>query len=246
VPTAAAVLAQLYVDATTNEHKAALRLLGVLPLAGKFVAGDALFTRRDVAPAVRDGGGDYVLFVKDNQPELRGADRGGAARRRRLIFPYRRRQKAAEEQKTRTPDRGHGRREYRRLLNTTMLPGYLEWPGAAPVSELERVRVLPGKTEAEVAHGVTSLTRAQADAGRLLGLSRGHRGIENELHRVRDETLGEDRCRVRTGSSPQVLAAVRNVAVHLLEGVPAASTCGGDAPVRGPPQRSPRPPPYLK
>jgi predicted transposase YbfD/YdcC len=76
--------------------------------------------------------------------------------------------------------------------------------------------VLPGKTEVEVVHGITSLTREQAGAAELLGLVRGHWGIENGLHYVRDETLGEDRCRVRTGSGPQVLAAVRNVAVYLL------------------------------
>src|SRR5437870_2525500 len=34
-PQAQAVLAQLRVDGKTNEHKAALRLLGILPLAGK-------------------------------------------------------------------------------------------------------------------------------------------------------------------------------------------------------------------
>jgi hypothetical protein len=105
-----------------------------------------------------------------------------------------------------------------------MLEGYLDWPGAAQVFELERVRVLAGgKAEVEVVHGITSLTRARADAGRLLGLSRGHWGIENRLHYVRDETLGEDRCRVRKGAAPQVLAALRNVVVHLLEGVEAAS-----------------------
>jgi len=72
-PAAKAVLAQLRVDAKTNEHKAALQLLGVLPVRGKVVTGDAMFTHRDVAQKVRDGGGDYLLFVKDNQPELRAA-----------------------------------------------------------------------------------------------------------------------------------------------------------------------------
>ena len=71
VPSAAAVLAQVRVEATTNEHKAALRLLGVLPLAGKVATGDALFTHRDVAGEIRRGGGDYLLIVKDNQPELK-------------------------------------------------------------------------------------------------------------------------------------------------------------------------------
>jgi hypothetical protein len=71
VPAAAAVLSQLRVDAKTNEHKAALTFLGVLPLAGKVVTGDAMFTHRDVAQAVREGGGDYLLIVKGNQPELK-------------------------------------------------------------------------------------------------------------------------------------------------------------------------------
>ena len=70
-PGADAVLAQLRVDAKTNEHKAALQLLGVLPLAGKVLTGDAMFTHRDVAQEVRQRDGDYILIVKDNQPELK-------------------------------------------------------------------------------------------------------------------------------------------------------------------------------
>ncbi len=69
-PDVKAVLAQLRVDAKTNEHKAALELLGVLPVKGKVLTGDALFTHRDVCAAVLDGGGDYVLPVKENQPTL--------------------------------------------------------------------------------------------------------------------------------------------------------------------------------
>jgi predicted transposase YbfD/YdcC len=96
------------------------------------------------------------------------------------------------------------------------LNGYLDWPDVGQVFELERVRVLKDKTEVEVVHGITSLGRGEADAKRLLGLVRGHWGIENRLHYVRDETLGEDRCRVRRGAATQVLAALRNAAVFLL------------------------------
>ena len=66
----AAVVGQLAVARTTNEHKAALRLLGVLPLAGKVVTADAMFTHRDVCDTITDAGGDYVLAVKDNQEDL--------------------------------------------------------------------------------------------------------------------------------------------------------------------------------
>jgi predicted transposase YbfD/YdcC len=69
-PEAQAVLAQLRVDAKTNEHKAALRLLGLLPLGGKVVVGDAIFCQRDLAGLVVGQGGDYVFIAKDNQPGL--------------------------------------------------------------------------------------------------------------------------------------------------------------------------------
>ena len=100
---------------------------------------------------------------------------------------------------------------------------YLDWPDVGQVFELERVRVVGGKTSVEVVHGITSLGRSGTDAARLLGLTRGHWGVENGLHLVRDVTLGEDACHVRRGSAPQVLAALRNAVVQLLDGVEAAS-----------------------
>lgn len=66
-----AVLRQIRVDAKTNEHKAALELLGLIPLPGKVVVGDAMFCQRDLAQKVVDSGGDYVFVAKDNQPELK-------------------------------------------------------------------------------------------------------------------------------------------------------------------------------
>ena len=71
VPQASAVIAQMRVEATTNEHKTALRLLGVLPpLAGAVVTADAMFTHRDVCQKVLNKNGDYVLYAKDNQTTL--------------------------------------------------------------------------------------------------------------------------------------------------------------------------------
>jgi hypothetical protein len=64
------VLAQLRVDSKTNEHKAALELLGLLPLAGAVVTADAMFTHADFCREVRRADGDYLLAVKENQPTL--------------------------------------------------------------------------------------------------------------------------------------------------------------------------------
>jgi hypothetical protein len=59
-PDVGAVLAQLRVDGKTNEHKAALELLGILPLSGAIVTADAMFTHADFAakyrpPQIRSG-----------------------------------------------------------------------------------------------------------------------------------------------------------------------------------------------
>ncbi len=67
---AQAVLAQVKVDAKTNEHKAALELLGFLPVKGNIFTGDAMFCQRDFCAAIVEGGGDYVSTAKDNQPSL--------------------------------------------------------------------------------------------------------------------------------------------------------------------------------
>ena len=100
---------------------------------------------------------------------------------------------------------------------TATLPKSLtDWPGIAPMFQLHTRRFSDGHTEQETVYGITSLTTDQADASELLTLARGHWGIENQLHYVRDVTLGEDACRVRSKNAPQLLAAARNLALGIL------------------------------
>jgi predicted transposase YbfD/YdcC len=67
----------------------------------------------------------------------------------------------------------------------------------------------------EIAYGLTSLTKEQASAERLLELNREHWGIENKFHYVRDVTYDEDRCRIRTQNGPRVMASIRNLAISI-------------------------------
>jgi predicted transposase YbfD/YdcC len=69
-PLVEAVLAQVRVAAKTNEHKAALELLGILPVKGRVVIGDAIFCQRDLCAEVVRQEGDYLFFTKGNQPGL--------------------------------------------------------------------------------------------------------------------------------------------------------------------------------
>ena len=99
---------------------------------------------------------------------------------------------------------------------STRLACQLDWPGVAQVCRLQRTTRRKGCSTVEVQYAITSLSRPRADAALLIGHWRGHWGIENRLHWVRDVTLGEDKCQVKKGNGPQNLAAFRNAAISLL------------------------------
>lgn len=126
----------------------------------------------------------------------------------------------------------HGRRELR-VLWAISHPGVFRWLGSTGTHQtpwphvhqlcrLERHRIpirngVPtGKASVEITYYITSLPPERADAARLLTLIRGHWGIENRLHYVRDVTFDEDRSAVRSGAAPQVMAAGRNLVLALL------------------------------
>jgi predicted transposase YbfD/YdcC len=116
----------------------------------------------------------------------------------------------------------HGRREARRLwaLYDPEVNAYLGWPHLAQICRVERQRSLvrqgrEAKTEYEVTYLLTSAGPERADATVLLRTNRGHWGIENRTHHVRDVTFDEDRSQVRRGAAPQAFAACKNLAIAL-------------------------------
>ncbi len=111
----------------------------------------------------------------------------------------------------------HGDRVERRVLwVSSMLVGYSDWPHLAQVCRLERHVTRHGRVSREIAYAVTSLPAYEATPQQLLAYWRGHWGIENRLRWVRDVTFDEDRCQVRMGAAPQVMAALRNLTIGLL------------------------------
>jgi predicted transposase YbfD/YdcC len=182
-------------------------LLADLSLSGRVVTTDALHTTSENARRVLAQGGDYLFVVKENQPLLRAEIE--------LVF--------ATSTLSGTITRAsltdaHGSRiEERYLACSTAMAGCSDWPGLQQVLRLER-RVTDKRTmvpRQEIVYGVTSLAPQRAAAAELLTLWRGHWGIENRLHYVRDVTFGEDACPIRAGQAPQVMAAFRNLAISL-------------------------------
>ncbi len=98
----------------------------------------------------------------------------------------------------------------------------MPWPHLAQVCRVERRRVvlatggLIAKESREVTYSMTSRDAAQADGRTLATLMRGHWGIENRTHWVRDVTFGEDASQIRTGAAPEVRSILLNLVTALL------------------------------
>jgi len=141
------------------------------------------------------------------------------------------------------PKARHGRLEVRMLwaLADPALNGYagsagtagVPWPSLAQVCRVERHRLVLtaggviADESREVSYAITSRAAARADAPLLAQALRGHWGIENTAHHVRDVTFGEDACQIRTGAAPQVRAACLNLVIALLRRAGAANLAAG-------------------
>jgi len=180
------VLAHEPITATSDKAEAELSvaplLLARLDWSGRVLTGDALFCQRSLCQQVLAAGGDDFLLVKENQPALHQAIA--------LLFDPPSDLDALpllDRRTAQTSERGHGRRDDRRVLvASTDLAGYLDWPGAVQVVRIERTWHGHGQRHASLQYGITSLCPEQADAARLLALRRGHWTIENAVHRQKD------------------------------------------------------------
>jgi predicted transposase YbfD/YdcC len=213
-PAEGLVFAQVAVESRENEIVVAPQVLKMLDLRGKIVTGDALLTQRKLSLQIVEGGGDYVFPVKENQPLLL-QDLQTLFAPEHCVKGFS--QGTQDFRWAEQIEKGHGRIERRRLTVSGELQGYLDWPYAAQVFQLERefTQVNTGKVTRESVYGITSLTAQNAGATRLLQITRGHWGIESGLHYRRDVTLREDRSRVRIGQAPQACAIINNLVLGL-------------------------------
>jgi predicted transposase YbfD/YdcC len=201
-------LFQIRVEEKTNEIPVAFALLPFLPVAGRVYTADALHTHPPFFQRIQALHGHTILIVKGNQPTLQ-----------EHLLTYFVDPLASFEPDC-TIDLHRGRKEVRSLKVTTALNEYLQqdWPGVAQVAQLTRTVTVnkTAQTTTEVVYLITTLSREQASPQRLLELVRGHWGIENRSHYVRDVTFQEDRSRLRTGHAPQILACLRNLVITLI------------------------------
>lgn len=212
------VLAQepILASAGTNRAEAELTVAPVLidriAWTNRVLTGDALFCQRNLCQQVLEAGGDYLLAVKRNQPQL-------LADIETLFDPPPAIQALplTDCRRTELLESGHGRRQERRvLLASTDLVGYLDWPGHAQVMRLERSWQSRGQHYRAVSYAITSLEPDRADPAQLLALKRGHWSIENHLHRCKDVVFGEDASPIHIGQGPHMMTVLRDAAITTL------------------------------
>jgi hypothetical protein len=64
------VLSSVRIPRNTNESKTALAMVQSLVLKGKLIVGDAAYCQQEICQEIIDSGGDYLVTVKGNQPQL--------------------------------------------------------------------------------------------------------------------------------------------------------------------------------
>ena len=206
------VLAQEPVDAKHNECAAILEILKRLSIKGALVTIDAIATNPQVAQAITDAGGDYVLALKSNQPTLH-----------REVADDFAHAPVSELDILEVVDKDHGRIETRTTAVSQNIrwlgaeadrhyPGHPRFPTLRSIVKTTTTTEYKGKTTRETRYFFSS---AALSAQRAAAAIRAHWGIES-FHWVLDVVFKEDLSRLRRGHGARNMALVRRFAFNMV------------------------------
>lgn len=208
------VLGQVKVDEKSNEITAIPDLLRVLDITGCIVTTDAMGCQQEIAAAVIEKGGDYILALKENQGQLyEDAGELFAGAVEVSFFDV-------EHTYAKTTNKNHGRIEVRECWAITdpdfthYLRGFENWKGLRSLVKVSSQRQTSVGISQEDRYFISSL---KTPAKQILQAVRGHWSIENGLHWVLDIAFREDESRVRKDHAPENLAILRHIALNLLK-----------------------------
>jgi len=201
------ILAQQPVTAGASEASMTLPLIAQISWTGRVLTGDALHCQTALCTAVIAAGGDYLLRVKANQPRLF----------QDIQWLFAEPEQLDDQRTAQVIQRGHGRREHRQIVVSSDLAGYSPWPALAQVFRITRTWwTADGTKRSAIRYGITSLPASSGSAADLLRLFQGHWTIENRVHYVKDQALGEDASPIYRDHGPDVMAILRDSALNLI------------------------------
>jgi len=176
----------------------------------RVLTGDAIFAQRglcEMLVALKRG---YMLRIKGNQPNVSAALVEG------FVEAPQRKPDAQSIEKAR------GAVETRRLWLDTELAAYvakeLNFAGAQQVARLDKTikDLTTGEIKAETWYLVSYDPAGTLTARQFLGRARGHWGIENSLHHVKDRSWHEDKHTLRQRGLGPCFSVLVNIALTLL------------------------------
>lgn len=214
LPEEGIVLGQVAVANKENEISAAPTLIRQLDLRQRVVCGDAMLTQRDISVEVLAQGGDYIWFLKDNQPTMK-QDVTQFFKPPRQAAGWH--PPTLPKRTVRRVAKGHGRLETRQLTCMDDETGFLKWPGVEQVFQLQQTVMdcRTGETTQDMRYGITSLAPERCSASQLLDLIQAYWGIENGLHYRRDVTLLEDATRISKPRLAEAISIINNFVIGL-------------------------------
>jgi predicted transposase YbfD/YdcC len=209
------VLGQVKVDDKSNEITAIPTLLELLDLEGCIVTIDAMGCQKEIAAAITEGGGDYVLALKGNHSVLHQDVITTFNEGMDTHFKW------ISHQIHQTVEKGHGRIEHRRyfLVDDPLYMKYLDqqekWPGLCSIGMVEAEREVEGVISRDRRYYLCSVRSVEEFAH----AARGHWGIENGLHWAWGACVAfrEDHNRTRSDHSAHNFAILRHIALNLLK-----------------------------
>lgn len=208
-------LAQVRTATKSNEITAIPELLGVLDIAGATITMDAMGCQREIVQTITAAQADYIVAVKNNQPNLAQAVQGQFER---ALAPHQR-----ELPQDICLDKGHARLHTRRCVVQSDLSALDEltqaWPGLKSVVMVESTReVIGGRDKAppstEWRYYISSRSLSPAEFNQHI---RAHWQIENGCHWVLDVVFDEDASRVRRDHGAENFALLRRMALNLIK-----------------------------
>lgn len=214
-------LGQVATDEKSNEITAIPELLGRIELANTVITIDAMGCQKEIAREIVDGGGDFVLAVKDNQPKLHAAIES-------YFLTHLEQDLENLRHRTReTRDVGHGRQDDRSYVLTPVPRDFAlakEWPWIKAIGYAVRMtRHADGRETDEVRYYILSRYLSGKRFGEAV---RGHWGIE-AMHWVLDVNFREDDHRTRERTLGNNLSWLRRFAVTLLKQHPVKDSLRG-------------------
>src|SRR4028118_1750666 len=159
-----------------------------------------LYTAKKTTRLILEGGNDYVITVKGNQPRLLTQLKTIAETQQ----PY---QRFVDIEKAR------GRITCRIVSVFTDLRGIdLDWAGVQSLIQVERIGIRSAKKYLQTNYYISSLV---STAKTIANGIRQHWGIENRLHWVKDVIFGEDNTPLSNYNVATNWSIIRNIAINL-------------------------------